>query len=419
MRSSYFLLSVLLTACAVPKDVDPESFSLPVMNFDVDEYYLYSPDSGLFVIGQSGITDWKNDNGNFYSRWEHPAHVTLNIDGRVVLDDPVGFRIKASSGRDRPNKTLGLYWRDIYGQRRVDDVLLFENYGIDRFKRLKLDAGPNIFRNMVVEGIARDELNFEVGQMQPIHLFINENYWGLYNMEETISPHHFEYKYGINDDFVNILWWASDAPLIDDGTSQDWNDQVIARVNTLDFTLDASVAELEGLIEFNSFIDYFIFETYIFNWDWPVNNMKWWNYPDHPQYGKWRFILNDTDYACYTEDAQKLWLGSFYRNTDDVRLEYASGFFVFDALMQNRAFRRRFFSRYLHVIDNTFDQQRVDQIIERYISAVEGEYNLHRLKWSDMTYNELVADLREIGEFNRSRKQWIQPLIQKWYDETL
>ena len=129
--------------------------------------------------------------------------------------------------------------------------------------------------------------------------------------------------------------------------------------------------------------------------------------------------MNDTDYACYTEDAQKLWLGSFYRNTDDVRLEYASGFFVFDALMQNRAFRRRFFSRYLHVIDNTFDQQRVDQIIERYISAVEGEYNLHRLKWSDMTYNELVADLREIGEFNRSRKQWIQPLIQKWYDETL
>ncbi|MFZ9045057.1 MAG: CotH kinase family protein [Cyclobacteriaceae bacterium] len=386
------------------------------MQFETDEYYLYSPDSGLFVIGQSGVKDWKNDSGNFYSRWEHPAYVQLMVDDELSIDDPVGFRIKASSGRDRPNKTLGLYWRESYGQKRVDETFLFEEYPLDRFKRIKLDAGATIFRNMVVEAIARNQLAFEVAQMRPIHLFINDNYWGLYNMEETISPHHFDYKYGVDDDLVNILWWDSEAPLIDDGTSEYWNNEVLSRINNLDFNLDASVDELALYVDLQSLIDYFIFETYIFNWDWPVNNMKWWNAPDNSAYKKWKFILNDTDFACYPKNVEKLWLGSFYRNSDNVRLEYASGFIVFDALMQNERFRNRFFSRYLEV---TFEPNRVQQIIEDYIAMLEGEYRLHYLKWGGMNFNEVVEDLRDIGEFNEKRAKWIRPLILQWYNETL
>ena len=102
-----------------------------------------------------------------------------------------------------------------------------------------------------------------------------------------------------------------------------------------------------------------------------------------------------------------------------MRLEYASGFIVFDALMQNERFRNRFFSRYLEVIEVTFEPNRVQQIIEDYIAMLEGEYRLHYLKWGGMNFNEVVEDLRDIGEFNEKRAKWIRPLILQWYNETL
>ena len=421
----YYFLSLLILyisiSCDSLDEVYQDELELPIVELNIDEYYLYSPDSGLFVIGENGRENWTGLTANYFQSWEHPARVSFQIGNDIVNNDPIGFRIKANSGRMRPNKTLGLYWREEYGKKRLENMYsIFPDNEIGRYKRLKLDAGFEITHNIIVEGIVRGQVDVEVANMRPVNLFINDDYWGLYNLRETITPHHFEYHYGVDDDYVNILQRSQVSPGVDDGSRQDWITNVYNLSQSLDFKNDdESIVAIGQYLDLSSTIDYFAIQTYISNWDWPLNNMKWWNDPTSQDYKKWKFIFTDIDKAFELKYVHHLWLGSFYVIETPPRLDYEPGFVIFDKLMENGEFRKLFFQRYLEIIDTVFEQNRVDKIVENTIDLMEHDYSLHYKKWGEIPPKKWKENIREISKFNHERQVWLRPLIQDWYNNEL
>lgn len=415
------ILILLMTfACDIIEDVRPAKLELPIINLYIDEYYLYSPDSGLFVIGENGSTNWTGYTANYLTRWEHPAQVSFEIGNDRVQNDPIGFRIKANSGRLRPNKTIGLYWREEYGVKRLEDMYsIFPDNEIGRYKRLKLDAGYDISHNIIIEKIVRGMANIEVANMRPVNLYINDDYWGLYNLRETINPHHFEYHYGVDDNHVNILERSQEKPGADDGTTRDWIANVYNPSQSLDFKKDESLDAIGEYLDLSSTIDYFAIQSYTYNWDWPLNNMKWWNDPTSTNHKKWKFIFTDIDASFNPEYSRYLWLGEFYVNKTPPRTDYEPGFVIFDQLMKNAKFRKHFFGRYLEIIDSVFGEERVDRIVEEQIKLIEHDYKFHYKKWGESSPKDWEKYLREISRFNRERQAWLRPMIQKWYEQEL
>jgi len=417
----FYFISILIfinfISCDSLDEVYPSQLELPIINLTIDEYYLFSPDSGLFVIGDNGITNWTGFTANYFTKWEHPAKVSFHFGNDFVSNDPIGFRVKANSGRLRPNKTLGLYWREEYGNKRLEEMYsIFPGNRIGRYKRLKLDAGFEISHNIIVESIVKDMVDIEVASMRPVNLYINEDYWGLYNLRETISPHHFEYHYGVSDDSVNILQRSPASPGVDDGTRENWIKDVYSLSKRLDFRKDESLQTIGNYLDLSSTIDYFAVQTYIYNWDWPLNNMKWWNDPSSEHHKKWRFIFSDIDKSFNLEYTQHLWLGNFYVHNKPPRVDYEPGFVIFDKLMENKSFRILFFKRYLEIIDEIFAQERVERIVNNQISQLKNDYKFHYKKWGEVNPIKWELKLREIATFNKERQEWLRPKIQNWYD---
>ena len=72
--------------------------SLPVIKITIDEKYLWSEDSGLFVVDHP-------------VQWEFPSQVIYIEEGDTIFDNALGLRLKGNSSINLPNRSMGLYWR--------------------------------------------------------------------------------------------------------------------------------------------------------------------------------------------------------------------------------------------------------------------------------------------------------------------
>jgi hypothetical protein len=116
----FFLGStILLSSCEKENTIIRYDHKLPIVEIDIDEKYLWSPDSGLYVIGNNGVSTECASSfpANYNMKWEFPALVKYTPAGEDLpaFEEQVGFRIKGNCSREKAMKSIGLYWRSEYG----------------------------------------------------------------------------------------------------------------------------------------------------------------------------------------------------------------------------------------------------------------------------------------------------------------
>ena len=148
-----------------------------------------SDDSGLFVVDHPVL-------------WEFPSQVMYIDENDTIFDYTLGLRLKGNYSIKLPNRSMGLYWRQKYGEKKIN-YNFFKNYDLSTFKRLKLrnggtDASQLLTKDAVLSKLIGGLRNVEVANSRAVEVFINDHYWGLYNLRELITPRHFYYKYGLD-----------------------------------------------------------------------------------------------------------------------------------------------------------------------------------------------------------------------------
>lgn len=265
----------ILNACEKEEITSRAEHSLPVMEIELNEKYLWSADSGLYVLGSNGINIGcsKTLVANYNQKWEFSAVVRYFPPGEEfpAFEDYVGFRIKGNCSRRKALKSIGLYWRSEYGNSSLQ-YPLFSGSGTDQFKRLLLrnsgnDFGLTHIKDAAIIQIIKDYANVDYQEYKPVVLYLNDEYWGIHNLREMITPHHFKYHYGVDDDLVDMLGGSPLLPEVDDGSSDAFLEQVIGFVKNNDLTLDKNFAIISARIDIENIIDYIIIETYIGNRD--------------------------------------------------------------------------------------------------------------------------------------------------------
>ena len=385
--------------------------SLPVVKITIDEKYLWSEDSGLFVAG-TGSTE------NYLQKWEFPAYLSYYEFGEKAFTDTVGFRIKGHRSRHLPNKSIGLYWRSLYGR----DILthtVFKNNPVKKFERLKLHNGGShgahlLIRTASILRIIEGHTLLDFSSVQPVMVYINKDYWGLYILNEMITPHYFKYKYNLSKNNINILKSDAIMPVVDDGSSNNWINTIIPFLKDNDLSDTANYEIAIDMIDKELLIDYFIIETYILNRDWPIFNMSWWNSTSGiNEFNKWRYIIYDLDTSFEDPYSKELWLGDFYNNSENTVKNYSSGFFVFNAFMKNKSFRIAFFERYLYFINSVFTEDNVRNKIDELTTEIGvEEYNRHIQRWDIKIGRTWLEGMESLNTFNKERREWIKPIIE-------
>jgi gliding motility-associated-like protein len=246
--------------------------------------------------------------------------------GSFELFDETGSRVCHAVGEY--NKHGNDSWA--YQQRGIDYITrdqfgydyalrhqIFPNKTRNRFQRVMLKAAANDnypfgngahIRDAYVQTLSQNA-NLELDERTNLNclLFVNGEYWGVYEIREKVDdPDFTEYYYGqnrLNIDYIKT--WGGTWFEYNSGSGNEWytlHDYITGN----DMSVQANYEYVKTQLNVLSLIDYMILNTHIVSKDWLNWNTAWWR-GRHPegQALTWRYTLWDMDasfghYTNYT-----------------------------------------------------------------------------------------------------------------------
>lgn len=377
-------------------------YSLPILCLTVEPEKFYGYENGLNVPGIL-FDEWRNSEdthpvyslapGNFRASGtssEIPLNFSYIVDNDEVLNQRVGLRLHGNGSRFFPNRSFRLYAKSEYGESNFN-YPFFPNYDHSSFKRLILrnsgnDVLSTMFRDAFIQQSVK-HLNFEIQEYQPVILFTNSEYSGIYNIRERYDDKFFKRKYNINTSELDHI---ENHGIVSEGDADFYN-IMYSFCETYDLSDSNNYSQLEKMMDIESFTDYYITEIFIANHDWPQNNNELWRkkvtynpnaVPSHD--GRFRWLLKDLDisFGMRYDDSDVL-SNSLHRVTtisSDTSLNQATIFIR--KLIENSQYQKYFINRFSDLLNTTFSPERFTSIINTFAERLNPEMNEYIRRWN-------------------------------------
>ena len=156
--------------------------------------------------------------GNHGKAWERPISLELiNSDGTDGFSVNAGLRIRGGFSRsgNNPKHAFRLFFRDEYGNGKLD-FPLFGDEGANQFDKVDLRTTQNYSwafqgsdRNAFVRDVFSRDLQGLMGhpytRSRFYHLYINGQYWGLFQTEERPEANFAASYFGGNSDDYDVV----------------------------------------------------------------------------------------------------------------------------------------------------------------------------------------------------------------------
>lgn len=317
--------------------------------------------------------------------WERPAHVDFldDEDGLRFATD-LGIRIHGQASKGYPKKSFRLYFRDEYGEGRLD-YPLFDDNPVTSFNRLVLHSGGQdtsyysanwtLMRTQLMASLARD-VDAYTTYNRPALLFINGELWGIYLVRERIDDDFFRDHYGLEG--VDVV----ETPIRNQDRTppaEEWR-RLVDYATTNDMADPQHYDVVLSQIDVDNFIDTTILQMYAANNDWPFNNEHMFR-PQNPL-GRWQWILWDVDYSFGMLPASTVDFNMVNWLMTPDRPEIIASTRFFRALWQNVDFRNRFLVRSAFLLNTTLAPDRVLEKIEKAETDIRPGIDYEIARWS-------------------------------------
>jgi len=404
---------------------DKNRYSLPLISISSNHDNLFGYLHGILVPGASFNEERRNQSGNYYRKgieWERPIHIEFfEPDGTPGFSQNAGLRIHGNSTRNIRIKAMRIHASDLYDERDMFDYPIFpglsktgSNEPLTEFNDLILrNSGNDYNETYLRDGFLQTlvtHLGFDTQAYRPAVVFINGEYWGLYNIRERYNEYYFATKYDVDNSKIVIL--ESPEAVVKTGEPND-NVHFLEMVEFIEKNVNSGkinnknvYENINTLIDIDNFINYFSSQIFFCNTDWPHHNIGFWrirteNYePDAPygHDGRWRCMMFDTDFGF------GLWNQSVKHNT----LEYAIGKSrLFSLLLENDEFRYQFINTMADLLNSIFRTEYIVEKIEETKSVIEPEMSEHLKRWNymDSSIEKWNDEINELINFAIKRPQ--------------
>jgi hypothetical protein len=202
--------------------MDPDVFNNPLYSPAVIQDALKSIPSISIVTDQANLTNQLTgiyvNPGQDSIAWERPASVELiNPDGSEGFQINAGIRIRGGFSRDpnNPKHALRLFFREEYGASKLN-YPLFGDEGPDEYDKIDLRTGQNYSWSYQNDGrmvltrdiFSRDTqrgMGEEYTRGKAYHLYLNGQYWGLYQSQERAEASFGETYFGGSESDYDVI----------------------------------------------------------------------------------------------------------------------------------------------------------------------------------------------------------------------
>lgn len=414
----------------VGKDAQ-DRYNTLVFSVITDPYNLYDNEYGIFVEGKLRA-DYIDENPGVKINPDAPANYNMRgkeserevylevfeSDGTKIIGQAAGIRTYGGWSRAREQKSVKIFARKEYDEQ--NNKFRYEFFPqktsvdgrgniLDSFKQIVLrncgnDNGFGFIRDELFQTLAGKAGYLDYEAVRPAALYVNGDYRGFFWLREVYCDEYFEDQYGKYNGRFEILeggetFKEEDADgdnieLINEYTS------MYDKFSGMDLMDEANYQMVCKAIDVKNYLEYYAFNVYINNEDWPHNNYKTYRYypSDNEEYreapfdGRWRYLLHDTDFSfgIYGSSPETQNIANYIGRNGEIK--EASP--LFGQLIKRDDCRKIFIKKTLDLMNGTFSSDHLNSLLE--------EMNGERLNELQHTYSrELLED-------------WVSPADLSW-----
>ncbi|KAF0131610.1 MAG: hypothetical protein FD155_134 [Bacteroidetes bacterium] len=347
----------------------------PIMSVVTDETNLYGPD---------GIFD------NWWFDWEKAAYVEyFDTAQNLIFSQRAGMQIDGGWGgaRSNPQHSFRIELDDgVLGDGPVNYPVITSRPERTHYGKFYLRNGSNQYlilpyKEACQTAMMGKETNNYYSAWEPVSVYINGSYFGLYDLREKMDTEYFQVLDGADNDNIDILsqsaWYGGVLRPVEGSVEAFYDDfDLFAQLNPTDpgFWDNAN-----QYFDLNWYTDYIIGESWMGNTDWPWNNIKIVR-SDKTNF-TWRFCLMDMELSilpnawtdCYFDHIQ-------YMMSYDQSNKFIN---IWQIGVQNVRFRNYFINRFADLMNTEYRIEKIlaleNEMFSKMVVEMPNEYS----RWGD------------------------------------
>lgn len=375
---------------------------VPTISLITDYDNLWDYNTGIYVEGPNAENNYPFFGANFWQPWSKPTRLQLfDATGTLQAEESLDLEIHGGWSRAEPQRSFRLDFKGSFSG-DLNYPLFDEKPEILSFNNINLrNGGQHSWATKLQDAaLCRMALSTHnmAGAWEPIIVYLNGEFWGLYGAREKMDEHFVADNLGVNADGVDLMnsWGVLNGS--DASFYSAINELMAAPTSNGQYlNLFANHFDVEN------YIDYFVFETYAQNTDWMgiawgTNNVKLFR---ASPIAKWKYILYDND-ASFGFFGASYWENfiEYARNPG-----YPSAHSeLFDRVLDNQAFRFRFINRYADLVNTTFQTAQFNGVISAMMDEIETSMPHHIDRWnSPDSYNTWLNAINNMTTHNANR----------------
>lgn len=347
-----------------------------VVSISIDNDFLFDRYKGIYAKGPRAYFDTVAKhyrNVNWERKWEKENFVEIfNEKGERIVNQDAGIRIFGGLTKYYPEKSLRLIARSKYGTSRFDANLF--NQGKKKYKQFILRHSGNDYRKLRFKDALATSLASESGldvqASSPTHLFINSEYWGVYNIREKINKYYIDNNYNCGTQGIDIL---QGFKRVDEGTIGDYN-KLLKFIQNNNLEISSNYIEVQKMIDTKNFINFWVHQIFYANHD-VRGNIRFWKSDSLD--GKFRWIVYDTDLGFGPGRVKSDLLKDFTNRhmTNWYNPRWTT--FLLRNLLKNKDFKKDFIHQSSFILSSTLSTEHTLERVNEFKTLYYDEMKIH------------------------------------------
>ena len=371
-----FLPSVPVTRSYIKTS---SNYTLPIISIVGDKKYFTDPKIGIDCDGDGTNGKVASYTGgsprNYAQEWDRPVNFSyISSDGEMLFNQDANIKISGGYTRTQQYRSFKLKASKVFDGQNRYDYPFFPQKPYNRHKTLLIRNGGNdIWRHnarfidpALETIIQRSGIDVDVQSYVPVIEYVNGKLRGVFNMRE---PN--------NDDYAYANWGYDDEEIdaFENLTIKNGDDEAIKRIFELGKKInnEGAYEELQSLLDIDEFTNYMAVTFFLYNDDWPDNNMKAYRSRND---GRYRFISFDLDYAfkgCWSDSENNPFTNfARFKNDSAPRTSYNKDIVnLFLNLLNNTDYRQKFITTFCLMGGSVFEPSIASDIVNELLDKVK------------------------------------------------
>ena len=293
----------------------------------------------------------------------------------------------AGGSRTSPQRSFKLELsHPVVGDGAVNYPIIPDRPYRNKYSKMYLRNGSNQFLELPYKDAAQvkmmaGETNNYYSAWRPISVYINGQYWGLYELREKFDDEYFKFQDTASASTIDILsqsFFYQGILRSVSGNPVDTFYKLYDEFNALNETSTNYWDSADHYFDMTYYNDYIIGQSWMGNTDWPGNNIK--IYRSNKTNYRYRFCIIDQELALKPNG----WIDCTYDHIDYMLNQSTNNPYINIWLksMQNNRFKNYFINRFADLMNTSYDTSRLRAIntfmFDQTVTEMPNEYT----RWS-------------------------------------